>query len=214
MIPGRRDPGAFRRGNVATATPRNHHRPVTTAVTRTTGSTATACATSSHSPGSNAVAAAFGLGRWPAPPVQGTGERTLAIRHRSTLADHRASARASDTNPDPPGTSKPTPPAHSPPITSSRPIVAVTGAVSRYSDSTSVRRPTRNTTLAAGRHRPRTARGNDCAMAPRIITIQPVNLADGRWLTSAPPSPSPPNQQERQPGASVTEPLRVPDPLH
>jgi len=92
--------------------------------------------------------------------------RTLAIRQRSKSADHRAGARTPAAAGDPPGNSKPIIPAHRPPSISSRPAAAVTGAVSRYSDSTSVRRPRRKTNLAPGRHQLRTAKGNTSVMAP------------------------------------------------
>ena len=151
---------------MAAPRPTNHHSPVTTEVTRATGNTTTACATSSHSLRSDAAAAWSGPGRWPAPSAPAAGERTVAIRHRSRSANHRAGARALATTRDPRGNSKPAVATHRPPSTSSRPAAAVTGAVSRYSESTSVRRPMRNTNLAPGRHQPRTAEGNDMVMAP------------------------------------------------
>ena len=144
----------------------NHHSAVTTAVTRTTGSTATACATSSHSPGSDAV---ISLGRGRPPSVAfAARERTVAIRQRSRSANQRAGARAPTAGRGLWGRSKPTAATHRPPSTSSRPATAITGAVSRYSDSTRVRRPVRKTNLAPGRHRPPAATGNDSAMTPRV----------------------------------------------
>jgi hypothetical protein len=150
---------------VAAPSPMNHHSAVTTEVTRATGSTTTAYAASSHSPGSDAAAACFGLGRWPA-PAPPAGEPTLAIRHRSRSANHRAGARAPATTGDPPGNTKPAVATHRPPNASSRPAAAITGAVSRYSDSASVRRPVRKRNLAPGRHRPWTAEANDSVMTP------------------------------------------------
>jgi hypothetical protein len=45
------------------------------------------------------------------------------------------------------------------------------GAVSRYSDSTSARRPVLSRNLAAGHHRPPTGTGNDSDMSPSLISI-------------------------------------------
>jgi len=160
------DASPLRSSAVAAPRPTNHHSAVTTEVTSATGTTATACATPSHGAGSDAAGISFGLGRWLAPRAPVDGERTLAILHRSTSADHRTGARAPGGTGDLPGNSRPTVPAHRPPSTSSRPAAAVTGALSRYSDSTSVRRPTRTRNLAPGRHQPQTAAGNDPVMTP------------------------------------------------
>src|SRR5579859_6470375 len=127
--------GRVRSGYVMLATPINHHSAVMTEVIKTTGSTATACPASRHSPEADGMAAFPGLGV-SAPAVRA---RSLAIRHRSRPADHRAL----------------------PLSTSSKPARAVNGAVSRYSDSTSVRRPVRKRTLAPRRHQPRAAEGRD-----------------------------------------------------
>src|ERR1700727_1473392 len=93
---GRSEPaGAYwlRRAAVAAPRPTNHHTAVTTAVTRATGSTTTACVTSSHRLRSDAAGAWPGPGRWPAAGAPAAGERTVAIRHRSRPANHRAGAR-------------------------------------------------------------------------------------------------------------------------
>jgi hypothetical protein len=70
----------------------------------------TACATSSHGPGADAVIS-VGPGCPPGPSAPAARERTVAIRHRSTSANHRAGARRPATTGDPPGTSKATVPA-------------------------------------------------------------------------------------------------------
>src|SRR3984893_13038068 len=166
---GRNDPEdryGWRRGNVAKARPTKHHSAVTTEVTRATGTTITAWAAPSNSPGSDAAGSYFGLGRCLAPGAPVDGGRTLAIRHRSTSGAPRTGARAPGGTGDRPRNSKPAIPAHRPPSTSSKPAAAVTGAVSRYSDSTSVRRPIRTRNLAPGHHRPRTAAGHGSVMAP------------------------------------------------
>ena len=102
--------GWVRSGNVMAATPTNHHSAVTTEVIRTTGSTATACAASSHSPGPDGGCPSVSAAgpRSSAPAVSA---RSLAIRHRSRPADQRASARP-PAAPRPPG-SRTGRPAHS-----------------------------------------------------------------------------------------------------
>jgi hypothetical protein len=164
-----------RGANVAAPRPASHHSAVTVAVTRATGNTTTACATSSHNAGSEAAAFPFGLGRFPATSVPAAGppagERTVAIRHRSRPANQRAGARAPATTGDPPGNSHPNVPANRPPSTSTRPAAAITGAVSRYSDSTSVRRPARIRNLAPGRHRPRTPANGSAIEVPLVVTF-------------------------------------------
>jgi hypothetical protein len=122
--------GWLRRGNVMVATAANHHSAVATEVIRTTGSTTTACATSSHRPESDAAISCC-RGRWLVASAPRARGRTLAIRHRSRSANQRAGARPPVTRRDPPGSSKPAAPTHKPPSTASRPAAANTGAVSR-----------------------------------------------------------------------------------
>ena len=141
------DVNCARRADVTVPSAANHQIAVTTAVTRATGSTTTVCAASSHSPGSDAVIS-FGRGRPPASCGRTAREPTVAIRHRSRSANHRAGARAPAAGRDLSGRSKPTVATHRPPSTSSRPTAAITGAVSRYSDSTRARFPVRKTNLA------------------------------------------------------------------
>ena len=92
----------------------------------------------------------------------------MAIRHRSRSANHRAGARAPTAGRDLWGRSKPTVRDAQATEHQQQAAEAITGAVSRYSDSTSVRRPVRKTNLAPGRHRPPAATGNDSAMTPRV----------------------------------------------
>src|ERR1700759_489527 len=128
--------------------PANHMIPVSTEATTMTGNATTACAMSSHSPGSDAAASSFVLDRCPPAPL-----RTLPTRHHSTSPDQRAIAQDLAAIRDPPGTTELIVPTHTPHTVNSAPPTAVTGAVRRYSDSTNVRRANPATHLAPGRRR-------------------------------------------------------------